>query len=340
MKQHSFEQKWQSFWNLFSENLASLEDKKSDFIWDNFPADYRRICQHLSLARARCYSLALTERLQKLVFDGHKLLYSNQKTPWLRVVSFFFIDFPVTVREHKLAFFASLIVFLLPAVVIGIICYYDNTFLYNIMPASNVLEMEQMYSEGLDSYGKIRESDTDWLMFGHYIQNNISISFQVFAGGLLAGIGTLFYLFYNGIIIGGVSGHLTQFGVGDTFWSFVSGHGSFELTAIVIAGQAGLILASVLINPGNATRRERLVQQGRKAAIIVGGTTIMLIVAAFLEAFWSSSTHIEPAVKYSVAAMLWSAVISFFIFAGRGYQAVNDLEFLQNKIHGGNADEN
>lgn len=339
MKQQVFEQKWQAFWNSFSENLNSFDNKKTHFSWDDFPADYRRICQHLSLARTRCYSLALTEKLQKLVFNGHKLLYSNQKTPWLRVVSFFFIDFPVTVRQHKLAFFVSLLAFLLPAVVIGIMCYFDSTFLYNIMPTSNVLQMEQMYSEGLDSYGKIRESDTDWMMFGHYIQNNISISFQIFAGGLLAGIGTLFSLFYNGVVIGGVSGHLTQFGVGEAFWSFVSGHGSFELTAIVIAGQAGLILGAVLINPGNASRRERLVQQGRKAAIIIGGTTIMLIVAAFIEAFWSSSTHIEPAIKYSVGAVLWTAVISFFIFAGRGYQAVNDLTYLKNNIHGGDANE-
>ncbi len=338
MKQHNFEKKWQPFWVEFSENLAALDDKHNDSKWDNFPADYRRICQHLSLARTRCYSLALTERLQKLVFDGHKLLYSNQKAPWLRVLSFFFIDFPVTVREHKMAFFASLVIFLLPAIIIGVMCYYDNTFLYNIMPAENVSQMEQMYSTGIETYGKIRASDSDWMMFGHYIQNNISISFQVFAGGLLAGIGTLFYLFYNGVILGGVSGHLTQFGVGDNFWGFVCGHGSFELTAIVIAGQAGLILASVLINPGNASRRERLVQQGRKAAIIVAGTTIMLIVAAFLEAFWSSSTHIDASVKYTVAAALWIFVISFFVFAGRGYQAMNDMQYLQSNIRRGEID--
>jgi len=335
MKQNNFEVQWQSFWIEYNDNLLLLEDKNSDFNWDDFPSDYRRICQHLSLAMTRCYSLALTEKLQKMVFEGHKLLYSNQKTPWLRIVSFFFNDFPVTVREHKLAFFTSLAMFLLPALIVGTICYFDSTFLYNIMSSENVLEMEQMYSEGLDSYGKIRESDTDWMMFGYYIQHNISISFQVFAGGLLAGIGTLFNLFYNGIIIGGISGHLTQFGVGETFWSFVCGHGSFELTAIVISGQAGLILAAALINPGNASRRERLVHQGRKAAIIVAGTTIMLIIAAFLEAFWSSSTHIEPSVKYMVASILWSAVIGFFIFSGRGTIATNDLGYIQQHKQSG-----
>ncbi len=329
MKQNDFENKWHSFWDEYNNNLSNLEHQKDIFVWDDFPSDYRRICQHLSLARTRCYSLALIEKLQKMVFNGHKLLYSNQKTPWLNVMKFFFIDFPITVREHKVAFYASLIVFLLPAVVVGILSYFDNTFIYNIMPATEVLNMEQMYSDGIETFGKSRESDTDWYMFGYYIQNNISISFQVFAGGLLAGLGTLFYLFYNGILLGSVGGHLTQLGAAENFWSFVCGHGAFELTAIVISGQAGLILASVLINPGNATRRERLVQQGRKAAIIVAGTTIMLIIAAFLEAFWSSSTHIEPQVKYIVAAVLWIAVISFFIFSGRGYIANNDLEHVE-----------
>jgi uncharacterized membrane protein SpoIIM required for sporulation len=87
-----------------------------------------------------------------------------------------------------------------------------------------------------------RESGTDWQMFGHYIWNNIGIGLRTLAGGLLAGVGALFVLIVNGISIGTVFGHLQQIGSGDPLWRFVCGHAPFELTAIVLAGGAGLRL--------------------------------------------------------------------------------------------------
>ncbi len=339
MKQFTFEQKWTSFWDKYAENLILIKAHDHTASLETFPADYRRICQHLSLARTRCYSLFLCERLERLVFEGHNLLYEKQKKPWLKIASLLFIDFPIAVRRHNKALYIAISIFLLPAIMVGVICYFDSDFIYNIMPAYNVREMETMYSDGVKAFGKIRESDTDWMMFGYYIQNNISISFEVFAGGLLAGIGSLFYLFYNGLILGGVGGHLSQYGVADNFWSFVSGHGAFELTAIVIAGQAGLILAGALIKPGNASRKDKLVEKGHQAAIIISGTTIMLIIAAFLEAFWSSSTLIDHGVKYTVAAFFWTGIILFFIFSGRGFQPSGGLNSAQNNLLTETADE-
>ena len=91
-----------------------------------------------------------------------------------------------------------------------------------------------------------------------YIKNNIGISFQVFAGGILFGIGTLFFLLFNGIFIGAVFGHLIQIGYSETILSFAVGHSSFELIAIVISGVAGLKLAAALVNPGKLSRSSAL----------------------------------------------------------------------------------
>ncbi len=340
MKQFTFEKKWQKFWNNYANNLILISEGDDYANYDSFPADYRRICQQLSLARTRCYSLALCERLEKLVFDGHNQLYGNQKTPWLKIANYLFIDFPITVRKHKVAFYSSLFFFLVPAIIVGIICYFDHSFIYSILPSSNVEQFERMYSNQVDFLGQIRESDTDWKMFGYYIKNNIGISFEVFAGGILAGIGSLFYLFYNGILLGSISTHLTLAGMGANFWSFVCSHSAFELTAIVISGQAGLMLAFALIKPGNASRKDRLMETGREAAIIISGTTIMLIIAAILEAFWSSSTSYEHYVKYSVAAVLWFGVIVFFLFSGRGYKLTQDQQYQAVKLQRDSFDEN
>ena len=95
------------------------------------------------------------------------------------------------------------------------------------------------------------------------------------------------------------------------------GHGSFELTALVLAGAAGLMLGHALVAPGVRTRAVALREAGRRAISIVFGATLMLLIAAFIEAFWSSSTLVSPTVKYWVGGALWVLVFSYFIFAGR-----------------------
>ena len=153
-------------------------------------------------------------------------------------------------------------------------------------------------------------------MFGYYIYNNISVGFRTFAGGILAGVGTVLLLLFNGVVIGGVAGHLSQLGYLDTFWPFVSGHGSFELTAIVICGAAGLLMAHGLIAPGQLSRFQALKKKALEAVALVMGAALMLVVAAFIEAFWSASGAASE-IKYSVAAVLWLIVIVYLTLAGR-----------------------
>jgi uncharacterized membrane protein SpoIIM required for sporulation len=174
-----------------------------------------------------------------------------------------------------------------------------------------------MYSPDAASIGRTREARTDWMMFGYYIRNNIGIAFQCFAGGLFAGLGTLFFLAYNGAFSGALAGYLTARGLSSTFYSFISTHSAFELTAIVLAGAAGLRLGHALLAPGRLTRLQSLVQAARESIVLVYGVTAMLLVAAAVEAFWSSAAWIEPAVKYGVAAVCWIAVFAYFTVQGR-----------------------
>ena len=122
---------------------------------------------------------------------------------------------------------------------------------------------------------------------------------------------------FNGLVIGGVSGHLTRLGYQETFWPFVSGHGAFELTAIVICGAAGLLLGMAVLAPGPLGRLESLKANALEALQLVMGAALMLVVAAFIEAFWSPSGA-SPEIKYAVAAMLWLWVILYLSLMGRG----------------------
>jgi uncharacterized membrane protein SpoIIM required for sporulation len=157
-------------------------------------------------------------------------------------------------------------------------------------------------------------------MFGFYIKNNISVAFRCFAGGLLLGIGALLVLFFNGMLMGSIAGHLTRLDFVDTFYPFVIGHGSFELTAIVFSGAAGLRLGYAIINPGQSSRLDSLRQAGREVVPMLYGIVLMLTIAAFVEAFWSSSNSLPIALKYAVGAILWGLVL-WYSFSGRRHES-------------------
>jgi uncharacterized membrane protein SpoIIM required for sporulation len=120
---------------------------------------------------------------------------------------------------------------------------------------------------------------------------------------------------------GSVAGYLTWRGHGENFYSFVVTHGAFELTAIVLAGAAGLVLGRSLLAPGRRTRLAALQHAAGRAIVLVYGITAMLVVAAALEAFWSSARWVEPSVKYGVGGACWAAVIAYFVFQGRPRRA-------------------
>ena len=328
MKQVQFQQKYQNYWSEFEAVLTDFENRKNDQKTSineryDFPKSYRRICNHYAIAKQRHYSPILIQRLHSLVLKGHEHLYRH-KTIWFwRIVEFVTSTFPRLVRKHYKAFWLATALFLLPALSMGLACFKDSEIIYSVLDSNTVSKMEYMYDPENKKVGRdeTRQADTDIFMFGYYIRNNVSVGFRTFAGGILLGIGSLFFLFYNGLVIGGIAGYLTQVGFNETFWPFVSGHGSFELTAIVICGMAGLLIAKPIYAPGNLSRVDALKIAAIDSIQLVMGAALMLLVAAFIEAFWSPSSFVSIPVKFTVAAFLWGFVILYLTLAGRGSHA-------------------
>ena len=154
-------------------------------------------------------------------------------------------------------------------------------------------------------------------MFGYYISHNVSIGLSAFASGLVVGVGSVVVLVSNGIIIGAVFGHLHHIGSGGRLWSFVCGHAPFELTAIVLAGGAGLQLGLNWLMPGRRARGQALREAGIKGGQLCIGVVAMLVIAAFIEAFWSSKQQVPVALDYSVSVLLWGLVLGWLLLGGR-----------------------
>ncbi|WOX04193.1 stage II sporulation protein M [Microbulbifer pacificus] len=325
MKQRDFEQRHQLLWQQLENWLAGYQknvviqasaDNSPPQIED-IPAAYRRLCQHLAVAKERHYTGNLVARLNQLVLACHQRIYQQKSVSRSRWLDYLFEGFPAALRAQSRFVWLACALFLAPALVMGFGCYWNDALIYAVMSPEQVMEVEAMYDPGNRVLGRERGSDSDLMMFGFYIKNNIGIAFRTFATGMLFGLGSIFFLLFNGVFLGAIFGHITRVGFVTTFYPFVIGHGAFELTAIVFAGAAGLRLGHALVNPGNLSRRQSLREAGHDAMKIMYGTFLMLVIAAFLEAFWSSSTDVSIAIKLLVGGFFWLLVITYCCLAGR-----------------------
>ena len=321
MNQHEFERQHEAYWQETEALIDSLaKRKRMDFsVAGEFPQRYRQVCQHLALARERQYTSHLIDRLNQLMLRGHQHLYGSRAGFLSPILHFIGAAFPALIRREWRLFWLAFFLFYGPLAVMGWAVYERPEMSYTLMKPAQVSQIEEMYRPDAPHIGRERGADNDVHMFGVYIWNNIRIGFQTFASGIFFGVGSIFYLLFNGLYIGAVAGHLTQVGYTSTFWPFVSAHGSFELTAIVLSGMAGLKLGFSILAPGRRTRLEALREAAKISIKIVYGVIGMLVIAAFIEAFWSASTLITPTVKYTVAGVLWSLVALYFLLVGRGH---------------------
>lgn len=323
MKQYLFEEKNQKVWQELEAILVELESRKKKLVQKNsiktFSDYYRQVCSHFAIAKTRQYSPHLVERLHDLVMRAHHHLYASKHFVAWKLIQFVVVDFPVALRKNARLFWLTTALLYVPFLVVGYLCYNESEMVYTVMSEEQVYDFELMYGPAAESLGRVRSSSTDLMMFGYYIKHNIGIGFRTFAGGLLAGVLTVISLLFNGVFFGAVAGYLTQIGYTENFWTFVAGHSSFELTAICICGAAGLRLAYALFAPGRMKRIDALRFAAREAVIMVMGAAVMLVAAAFIEAFWSSNRMFSPTIKYSVAAFFWLCVIAYLSLSGRRY---------------------
>jgi len=323
MKQEQFSRIHRADWErlqLMLDDIDEAGSRPSRVHADvaELPRLYRLCSHHLSLARSRAYSPQLIAHLSDLIARGHQVMYRNRPPLWPLLVEFLAAGFPRLVRQQWRAVAAAGGLFFGPMLTMLLVIQFFPQAVYTVIEPWQVASMEQMYDPGDNDarLGESRGSDSDIRMFAFYIRNNTGIGFNTFAGGLLFGLGAVFFLVYNGLVIGAVAGHMTVLGYISTFWGFVSGHSALELTAIMLSGAAGLKLGWALIAPGAQTRMRALRGAARIGVRIIYGAALLFFAAAFVEAFWSSM-NLPGTTKYTFAACAWTFVLLYFFFAGR-----------------------
>ena len=313
MRQERFEQAHRAEWDAFEAMLAPGPGADAD----QLPQAYRRVCQHLALARDRCYTAGLVQRLNGLVMAGHQALYGSALGLGPRWGRFLAGGLARSARALYGPVLLAAALFGLPFALLPPAIARDPQLAYLVERPQDLARMESMYRPAAGRFGRANQAQTDLAMFGFYIWNNIRITFQAFAGGILLGLGSVFFLVYNGVHGGAVAGHLAHAGLGPQFWPFVATHSALELPALVLAGAAGLNLGWALLAPGRRTRSRALTDAAREGMPLVYGAALMDALAACIEAFWSASALVPGAVKLGAAALLWTGVAGYFLLAGR-----------------------
>ncbi len=317
MKREPFVAARQERWTRLQKLIEQLRRRKKTAGAAELPRLYRQVCQDLALARRRMYGRELALDLNQLALDGREQLYRPPGRFAARVGRFLASGFPRLLRSEAKLFWLAAALYVVPLIAMMTYAHTRPDVLYAVLDPAQIAEFEDMYDPAADRTGRGRGADSDVAMFGFYVYNNISIDFRIFAGGLAWGLGTILMLVFNGLLHGAVFGHLMHIDYDSTLFPFIVGHGSFELTAMVISGAAGLRLGLTVLAPGRRTRGRALKEVGPRCLSLLLGAAGMTLIAAFIEGFWSPSAAPVEA-KFAVGAVLWTAVTVYFVLAGRG----------------------
>lgn len=286
---------------------------------------YRSLATDLMRVRRDKLGADLERHLDALANRAHNALYAGSGVGNRVKPIELLLDFPSSVRRNLKFFLIATALFYLPGALAGFAAYVDESYALAVMTTEQLESMEKMYSAADPNN---RDANTDAFMTGFYVHNNVGIAFRCFATGLAFGLGSMFYLLYNGLFIGVVFGHLARTGLGEQIFSFVSTHGPWELTAIVISGAAGIQMGYALVSTKGRTRLGNLQAHGLELLRQISGAGVFLLIAALLEGNVSPSA-LPVTAKYILGVTGWILVFGILFFGGAGRPLPPDVVALR-----------
>lgn len=300
-------------WQELERLLEAPANQQQGEVTRRVAALYRALSADVMQVRSLGFGADLRRRLDALASAAHGFLYRAPERQGSLAFRQMLSEFPRMVRQHWGFVAAAALLFWLPFALGLSGALWRHGFAEHVLPPETLEAMNSAYGE---SFAEGRRDGGDATMAGFYVYNNVGIAFRCFATGILFGAGSIFFLVYNGLVTGCAVGWVIASGHGRNILTFVSGHSPFELTAIVIAGAAGLQIGYALIDTGGFSRKSSLLRAGRSAIVLVIGAGVALLIAAAIEGFWSASSAPEP-LKWSVAVVNSLLVLGYLSFAGR-----------------------
>ena len=271
---------------------------------------YRQTASDLATVREDITSRPFTSYLNQLLARAHNLIYMGRRPNWSGIVSFYANTYPRIFREAFPLVILSALVFAAGGIAGAVVTLRDPGFAHMI----DTIEKREMWTHSILAVKPMAASGI--------MTNNIAVGFMMFAAGITAGLGTLWMLVTNGLLMGVLAVATARAGMALQLWDFVAAHGALELPAIFIAAGAGLEIARGLLFPGMMRRKESLRQAGSQGAKLLLGTIPLLVIAGVIEAF-ISPVKIPTPLKFLLSAVLFAALV-LYLSSGMRKPAVQE----------------
>ena len=263
---------------------------------------YRQVAADLSVLRQDSTAGSYVLHVNQLLARAHHIIYSSRKTNLLTLFRFLRDEYPASFQKQIGFVLASLAISVTWGLLGAAITSARPEFMRHFVGPEMIATMErhEMWTKSVVSVAPMASSAI--------MTNNLSVSFVTFAGGIVFGLGTFWFLFTNSIMLGVIGAACHQYGMSVALWSFVAPHGSLELPSIIIAGGAGFRLGHSMLFPGALRWKDSVARGGIEATRLISGIVPMLVVAGCLEGFFSPS-QAPVWLKFTVGGLLFSLLL-------------------------------
>jgi uncharacterized membrane protein SpoIIM required for sporulation len=271
---------------------------------------YRQTAADLAAIRQDPSSVHFARYLNQLMARAHNIIYAGHRaSPWA-IVHFFTREYPRIFRRNLRYCVLAFSIFIVGGLAGAALTLQDPDFQLQVLGPQMVqkIQRKEMWTDRILS---VKPQASSAIM-----TNNMSVSFMAYIAGITAGLGTIYMMFFNGLLMGVIGVACTLSGMSMSLWSFVAPHGALELPAIFIAGGAGLKIAHGLLFPGMLPRKDSLAAAGREATSLVLGIVPMLIIAGTIEAF-VSPTGLAVPLKFAMSGALLVLLNVYLFGAGK-----------------------
>jgi uncharacterized membrane protein SpoIIM required for sporulation len=263
---------------------------------------YRQAASDLSTLRQDSTARTYTEHVNQLLARAHHIIYSGRRTSFLKILRFLRDDYPAIVQRQFRYVLLSLVILLAGSLLGSVLTLARPQFMRHMLGPQLVdtIEHHKMWTDSVVGIEPVASS--------LIMTNNLSVCFVAFGGGVVFGLGPLYSMFFNGLLLGVIGVACQQHGMSVSLWSFVAPHGSLELPSIILAGAAGLRLGRGVVFPGLYRWRDSIALAGVESTRLVAGIIPLLVIAGTLEGFFSpSKAHVW--LKFTVGGALFALLL-------------------------------
>jgi uncharacterized membrane protein SpoIIM required for sporulation len=274
---------------------------------------YRWVTSDLAYAEGHRFDSALRAYLNRLTARAHAHVYGGGvERGRARVVRFFTTAFPREIRASGGFILACAALFALTAAVAYWLVAIKPSNVYALLPAEVIEPIHRSLHDSNFAFDR----DYAATASAFIITNNVRVASMCFAGGMTLGLFTIYELIFTGFMVGGLGALYANAGFGPDYFATIAPHGVIELTAIIIASAAGLLLAAGVLAPGRLRRIDALKRNAQRAGVLILGVSAMLVVAGTIEGFYSPQ-RFPPLARVAMGAATAIAMAWYFGFAGR-----------------------